>query len=105
MTRPWRGFSKRADACDCGAGAPCEACNSLGDADHAPDVSRTGVAITADGRDPAPGSPAARASGCTCPPMGGASPYRLNDARPLHGIEAMHALAVAIGNIPQDDPL
>jgi hypothetical protein len=35
--------------------------------------------------------------------MGGASPYRLNDACPLDGIEAMHALAVAIGNIPRDD--
>jgi hypothetical protein len=22
--RPWKGFSKRFDACDCGAGAPCD---------------------------------------------------------------------------------
>lgn len=25
--RPWGGMSKRADACDCGAGMPCGACN------------------------------------------------------------------------------
>ena len=28
--RPWRdGGSKRDDACDCGAGAPCPTCNSV----------------------------------------------------------------------------
>ncbi len=34
--RPWRdGGSDRADACDCGAGAPCEVCNPC-DRDHPP---------------------------------------------------------------------
>jgi hypothetical protein len=33
--RPRKGFSKRADACDCGAGAPCDLCNPS-DANQAP---------------------------------------------------------------------
>lgn len=31
--RPWNGGSKRADACGCGAGAPCE-CNPDGNNDR-----------------------------------------------------------------------
>jgi hypothetical protein len=33
--KPWGDASDRADACDCGAGAPCPACNSS-DREHAP---------------------------------------------------------------------
>jgi hypothetical protein len=43
--RPWRGFSNRADACDCtGAGAPCGLCNTA----DPPDMSRTGMKVTVD---------------------------------------------------------
>ena len=31
--RPWDGGSSRADACGCGAGAPCDVCNESGQ-DH-----------------------------------------------------------------------
>jgi hypothetical protein len=44
---PWKGFSNRQDACDCGAGAPCEWCNPC-DADNPPDMSRTDLKVTAD---------------------------------------------------------
>ena len=27
MDKPWKEFSEREDACDCGAGAPCVWCN------------------------------------------------------------------------------
>jgi hypothetical protein len=33
--RPWRGTSQRADACNCGAGMPCE-CNPWGGIDEPP---------------------------------------------------------------------
>ena len=36
--RPWRGNSQRADACDCGAGMPCE-CNPCGGIDEPPKLS------------------------------------------------------------------
>jgi hypothetical protein len=42
--RPWRGFSNRTDACDCGAGAPCALCNS----NDPPDMSRTGMKVAVD---------------------------------------------------------
>ena len=34
--RPWRGTSERADACDRGAGMPCELCNPSGGIDEPP---------------------------------------------------------------------
>jgi hypothetical protein len=37
--KPWDGTSSRADACGCGAGAPCKACNPCDD-ETAPDTSR-----------------------------------------------------------------
>ena len=37
--RPWRGNSQRVDACDCGAGMPCELCNPSGGIDEAPKLS------------------------------------------------------------------
>jgi hypothetical protein len=42
--RPWRGFTSRIDACECGAGAPCDACNR-GDS---PDISRAGMKVRTD---------------------------------------------------------
>lgn len=45
--RPWREFSERADACDCGAGEPCAVCNRT-DADTPPDMSRTGMKTAFD---------------------------------------------------------
>lgn len=30
LSRPWGGFSKRRDACQCGAEAPCRVCNPRG---------------------------------------------------------------------------
>jgi hypothetical protein len=36
--RLWRGNSQRADACDCGAGMPCE-CNPCGGIDEPPKLS------------------------------------------------------------------
>lgn len=33
--RPWGGVSSRADACDCGAGSPCDVCNLHGGVDRA----------------------------------------------------------------------
>jgi hypothetical protein len=35
--RPFKMFSKRFDACNCGAGAPCDLCNPS-DADDPPDM-------------------------------------------------------------------
>jgi hypothetical protein len=49
--RPFKMFSKRFDACDCGAGAPCERCNPY-DTDHPPDMSRTGMRVTLDKKGP-----------------------------------------------------
>jgi hypothetical protein len=49
--RPWKGFSKRFDACDCGAGAPCDLCNPS-DGDHPPDMSRTGMKVDIDDNGP-----------------------------------------------------
>jgi hypothetical protein len=41
-------FSKRFDACNCGAsGMPCATCNPC-DADNPPDMSRTGLKIAID---------------------------------------------------------
>jgi hypothetical protein len=38
--RPWRGTSRRADACDCvKVGMPCEACNPSGGIDKPPAIS------------------------------------------------------------------
>jgi hypothetical protein len=37
--RPWRGNSQRADACECGAGMPCELCNPCGGIDESPTLS------------------------------------------------------------------
>jgi hypothetical protein len=42
---PWKGFSKREDACECGAGALCEFCNPY-DAENRPDMSRTGLKVS-----------------------------------------------------------
>lgn len=46
-SKPWAGFSKRRDACDCGAGEPCRVCNPS-DKDHPPDMARTGARIDLD---------------------------------------------------------
>jgi hypothetical protein len=46
--RPTGMFSKRFDACNCGAaGMPCATCNPC-DADNPPDMSRTGLKIAID---------------------------------------------------------
>jgi hypothetical protein len=44
-------FSKRFDACNCGAGVPCPTCNPS-DAEHPPDMLRTGLKITVDDKGP-----------------------------------------------------
>ena len=47
--RPWRGDSQRGDACDCGAGMPCQLCNPCGGIDEPP--AKIGMAeVTADAR-------------------------------------------------------
>jgi hypothetical protein len=43
--RPSAMFSKRADACNCGAAAPCAFCNPCGGPDDPPDISRTDLAM------------------------------------------------------------
>ena len=40
--KPWGEFSDRPDACSCGAGAPCAACNPC-DETHPPDMTRSGI--------------------------------------------------------------
>lgn len=42
--RPWGGVSDRADACECGAGAPCDVCNT----GRVPDTGRVIETVIAD---------------------------------------------------------
>jgi hypothetical protein len=42
-----KGFSHRFEVCDFGAVAPCDLCNPS-DADHPPDMSRTGLKVDID---------------------------------------------------------
>jgi hypothetical protein len=47
--KPSSDFSKRSDACGCGAAAPCPVCNTPGPGEES-DISRTGIKVALDNR-------------------------------------------------------